>query len=222
VPIEWTADGWFRAKGGDLSRPLAKPKGGKAGPSGFALSDDFSGNRFGVQWAFHDPKPDEMRRVHYEKPASGPALVLAGKGTSPADSSPVTCSVGERSYECEVTIELQGAGEGGLLLFYNEKAFVGLGLSGEGIRTYEYAQEQSWMKRPWQGRSIRIRLSNERNIVTFRYSNDDGRTWQLHGLRMEVSGIHHNVFGGFLSLKVGLYSAGAGAARFSRFSYRAL
>ncbi|MFX8680974.1 family 43 glycosylhydrolase, partial [Acinetobacter baumannii] len=26
-PIEWTADGWFRAVGGDLSRPLPKPAG---------------------------------------------------------------------------------------------------------------------------------------------------------------------------------------------------
>ena len=38
----------------------------------------------------------------------------------------------------------------------------------------------------------------------------------------EVSGIHHNVFGGFLSLKVGIYSTGAGAVKFSDFSYRAI
>ncbi|KAI1690923.1 hypothetical protein DdX_22227 [Ditylenchus destructor] len=32
-----------RMKGGDMSRPIAKPKGGeKAGPHGMALSDDFS------------------------------------------------------------------------------------------------------------------------------------------------------------------------------------
>ncbi|WP_255783775.1 hypothetical protein [Marilutibacter chinensis] len=39
---------------------------------------------------------------------------------------------------------------------------------------------------------------------------------------MEVAGIHHNVFGGFLSLRLALYSAGEGAARFSDFRYRAL
>ena len=39
---------------------------------------------------------------------------------------------------------------------------------------------------------------------------------------MEVSGIHHNVFGGFLSLKIGIYSAGDGSIRVSRFTYRAL
>jgi xylan 1,4-beta-xylosidase len=217
-PIEWTADGWFRAKGGDLSKPLPKPKGGVAGPSGFALSDDFSKNRFGVQWAFHDPKPDEMKRVRY----GGNALALLGKGSSPADCSPLTCGVGDRSYEVEVTLDLADGGEGGLLLFYNEKAFVGIGLGSDGIRTFQSAQEQGWMRQPWQGSRIRIRMTNERHIVTFRYSSDEGKTWRLHGLRMEVSGIHQNVFGGFLSLKVGLYSAGAGTARFSRFSYKAL
>jgi beta-xylosidase len=40
-PVEWTADGWFRMTGGDLSRPIAKPKGGVAVPHGLALSDDF-------------------------------------------------------------------------------------------------------------------------------------------------------------------------------------
>ncbi len=39
---------------------------------------------------------------------------------------------------------------------------------------------------------------------------------------MEVSGIHHNVFGGFLSLKVGVYCAGTGAVTLAEFRYRAL
>jgi xylan 1,4-beta-xylosidase len=58
--------------------------------------------------------------------------------------------------------------------------------------------------------------------VTFRYSFDGGKTWILHGTRMEVSGIHHNVFGGFLSLKVGVYAAGKGTVRLRDFRYRAL
>jgi xylan 1,4-beta-xylosidase len=37
-----------------------------------------------------------------------------------------------------------------------------------------------------------------------------------------VSGIHHNVFGGFLSLKVGVYAAGGGTVRLRDFRYRAL
>jgi xylan 1,4-beta-xylosidase len=39
---------------------------------------------------------------------------------------------------------------------------------------------------------------------------------------MEVSGMNHNVFGGFLSLRVGICAMGAGRIRLSRFSYRAI
>jgi xylan 1,4-beta-xylosidase len=217
-PMEWTADGWFRALGGDLSKPLAKPKGGKAGPAGRALSDDFKRNRFGAQWTFHDPAADEMQRVRY----TGPGLAIAGRGASPADSRPLTCGVGDRSYEVELALELNGPAEGGLLLFYNHKAFVGLGFTPELVKTFEYAEEQPWMRAKIAAKTVRVRMTNDEHIVTFRYSLDDGKTWALHGLRMEVSGIHHNVFGGFLSLKVGIYSAGSGSVVLRDFKYRAL
>lgn len=41
-PVEWTPDGWFRMTGGDLSRPLPKPRGGQALPHGMPLSDAFT------------------------------------------------------------------------------------------------------------------------------------------------------------------------------------
>jgi xylan 1,4-beta-xylosidase len=217
-PMEWTADGWFRAKGGDLSKPLPKPRGGQAGPSGFALSDDFSHDRFGVQWAFHDPAPDEMTRVRF---ANG-GLEIKGKGTSPADSAPLTCGVGDRSYEAEITLDLVGPAEGGLLLFYNQKAFAGVGFTPGFVKNYQYAEEQTWARRPQAIASARVRLTNVDNVITFHYSFDGGKTWTLHGTRMEVSGIHHNVFGGFLSLKLGVYAAGAGTVRLRDFRYRAL
>jgi xylan 1,4-beta-xylosidase len=217
-PMEWTADGWFRAKGGDLSKALPKPRGGKAGPSGFALSDDFTRDRFGVQWAFHDPAPDEMTRVRF----AGGGLEIKGKGTSPADGAPLTCGVGDRSYEAEITLDLVGAAEGGLLLFYNPKAFVGLGFTPATVKTWQYAEEQTWARRPQAISSVRVRLTNVDNVITFHYSFDGGKTWTLHGTRMEVSGIHHNVFGGFLSLKVGVYAAGKGTVRLRDFRYRAL
>jgi hypothetical protein len=39
---------------------------------------------------------------------------------------------------------------------------------------------------------------------------------------MEVSGYHHNVRGGFLMLRPGLYAGGQGEARFRNFTFRAL
>lgn len=217
-PIEWTEDGWFEAKGGDLSKPMPKPAKGRPGSAGFALSDDFSSDRFGVQWSFHDPRPHEMQRAS----RGDRTLRLAGAGTSPADSSPLTCIVGDRSYQAEVTLELVGAGEGGLLLFYNHKAFVGIGFTPDELRVFQYAEEQAWARQKSAGRRVRIRMSNDRNVVTFHHSRDEGRTWTRLDTRMEVSGLHHNVFGGFLSLRIGIYSAGDGAVLLSDFAYRAL
>jgi xylan 1,4-beta-xylosidase len=216
-PIEWTADGWFKAKGGDLSKPLLKPQGGKGGSSGLALSDDFSASALGLQWSLHDPRPEDMARV---RPATGGVRLLA-KGRSPADSSPLTCLPGDRAYVVEVTLELEGHAEGGLLLFYNPKAFVGIGFTPEAMKTFEYADELSWMRASMPTRKVRIRLTNDNNVVTYHYSHDDGKTWVQHGLRMEVSGIHHNVFGDFLSLRIGIYSANEGSVVVRDFQYRA-
>ena len=85
-PIEWTADGWFKAKGTDLSKPMAKPRGGKDVGSGYALSDDFSADRFGMQWSFYKPGVDEATRASL----LNSVLTLTGKGDSPLNCSPLT------------------------------------------------------------------------------------------------------------------------------------
>ena len=216
-PIEWTADGWFKAKGGDLSAPLAMPKKGTAGPAGFAKSDDFTKDKFGVQWSFFNPGPDEMKRVRFEQGS----VTIAGKGSSPADCSPLAFIVGDRGYEATVTLEISGAGHGGLLLHYNQHMFIGVGFSATHMLTYNYAREQSWMREAVKASKVRIRVRNDKHIVTFFYALDDG-AWIQHPWQMETSGMHHNVFGGFLSLQPAVYSAGEGAVRMRDFQYRAL
>ncbi len=89
-------------------------------------------------------------------------------------------------------------------------------------RTYEYASELVWARKPMATRSVRIRLGNDHNVVSFHYSHDEGRSWTRHDTRMEVSGLHHNVFGEFLSLKLGVYAAGNGTVRLRDFRYRAV
>ena len=68
---------------------------------------------------------------------------------------------------------------------------------------------------------LHLKLENRRHIVTMRYSID-GATWTKHPWQFEVSGVHHNVLGDFLSLRPALYACGAGAVRFREFRYRAL
>jgi xylan 1,4-beta-xylosidase len=216
-PIEWTDDGWFHAKGGTLSTPLAKPRGGRPSAAGLALSDDFSTGKFGVQWSFFNPGPKEMERTRYQDAM----LIIRGKGSSARDCSPLTVTVGDRSYEASVVLDIPDGAQAGLVLFYNERCFCGVGFSAQQMFTYNYGEEQSWMRQDVATKVVHIRVTNRLNVVTFHYSHD-GTSWAQHPWQMEVSGFHHNVFGGFLSLKVGIYCAGQGEIVVKRFSYRAI
>ena len=225
-PVEWTADGWVRPLGGDLSRPLRKPV--EIGPRqhGAALSDDFSADRFGVQWAFYDPAPDEMRRIRIR----GGALHVRGKGRTPGDCSPITCICGDQSYRIETEVEVDPGAEAGLLLFYNRRLYAGLGFGDNGLVMHRYGLQRARGAIPGQPasgdagpvRSLRLRLTNQRNILTIHTSADRGATWRKFDVQMEVSGYHHNVAYDFLSLRPALYAAGRGEARFRDFRYEAL
>jgi xylan 1,4-beta-xylosidase len=216
-PVEWTEDGWLRARGGTLNEALQKPRGGRPGPAGIALSDDFSGARLGLQWALYAPDPRDTDRLACD--TSG--LLMQARGTSPADSSPLTCIVGDHDYEATVEFELLGDAIGGLCLFYDPRAFVGVGCDCARQYCYNYAQEHAWMRAPWNSRTVHLRVTNRSHVVTFHHSTD-GVTFTQHPWQMEVSGLHHNVFGGFDALKVALFAAGNGAVRFRHFVYRGL
>ena len=75
-----------------------------------------------------------------------------------------------------------------------------------------------WARQAKATQHVRVRLTNQ----TYAYSHDHGSSWTVHGTRMEVSGLHHNVFGGFLSLRVGLYATGSGGVRFGDVRYKAI
>jgi len=216
-PVRWTNDGWFTAMGGDLSRPTRKPSGGLESTAGFGLSDDFSTDKFGFQWGFFNPQEREMLRVKYKDKA----LLVRGKGETPESSSPLTFIVGDRRYEVEVSISTHESAQGGLLLFYNEKMYCGLGLGVGQMYTYNYGMEQGWMRTALNADKVRFRLTNIDNVVTYYYSVGE-RNWIKHPWQMEVSGMHHNVFGGFTSLKVALFACGNGSCEFRDLKYRGL
>ncbi len=216
-PVEWTADGWFRMAGGDLSAPLAKPRGGAALPHGLALSDDFAQLDLGPKWSFFRPAADESARVR----TAGKALFLAGKGDAPSSGSPLLLTAGDPSYRFECGIEVAPGGIAGLVLFYDDKLYCGLGFDAERFVTHQYGIERARPVNP-HGRRMRMRITNRRHIVAIHTSGDGGRSWQRFDRGMEVSGYHHNTRGGFLMLRPGLYAAGPGESVFRDFRYTAL
>jgi len=226
-PVEWGEDGWPKPLGGDLSAPIRKPIELGPQPHGQPLSDDFTSNRFGLQWAFYDPAPDEMKRVSY----GDRELIVTGKGTEPSNCSPITCISGDQSYRIEMDVTVEDGAEAGLLLFYNRRLYAGLGLGPDGLMMHRYGLPRRRGAVPGQRdpgapatpvRSLRFRLTNRQNILTIHTSRDGGRSWQKFDVQMEVSGYHHNVAYDFLSLRPGFYVAGQGRARFAHFKYEAL
>lgn len=216
-PVEWTADGWFRMKGGDLSQPIRAPRGGARLPHGQPLSDDFRTLELGRRWNFYRPGPEEAARARVEDGA----LLLRASGHAPSDGAPLLLTAGDLAYEFECDIEIAPGGTAGLLLFYDDKLYCGLGFDEHAFVTHQYGIERGRPRNPY-GRRMRMRIANKRHIVAIHTSGDDGRTWHRFDRGMEVSGYHHNVRGGFLMLRPGLYSAGQGAARFRDFRFRAL
>jgi beta-xylosidase len=215
-PIEWTADGWFKAAGADVAKPIPKPAGA-AVPHGLALSDDFTTSKMGVQWSFYGGDAADKDRFRYEPGA----LVLKAKGTTPRDSSPLWFVAGDHAYEVSAEIDIDPGTTAGLLVFYNNRLYAGLGYSAANFVMHRYGTERQTAKPAHVGRTLHLRLTNDRHIVTIHYSAD-GKTWERFGTRMEVSGYHHNVMYDFLSLRPAIYAAGTGEVRFRRFTYRAL
>jgi len=77
---------------------------------------------------------------------SGASHAPQVSGTSPADSAPLVFTIPDRSYQAEGTIDLLDGAEGGLLQFYNHKAFVGIGVTGEVVKTFEYSEDMPLMR----------------------------------------------------------------------------
>lgn len=219
-PIEWTADGWFRAKGGDLSAPLRKAgsaTGDDAIVHGMPHSDAFTDNRLGSLWGLYGSPPADTARIAI----GGGALALTAKGNGPADGVVLTQQVGDRAYEVTVELELVGSTTGGLLLFFDDRLFLGMGIDGDRMTTYRGGKASYWPEPAPASRKMHMRITNQDQIATFYYSLD-GQAWTRHEVRSEVSGYNANTVDNLLSLRPALFACGEGSVVFRNFRYRAL
>ncbi|HWU03837.1 MAG TPA: family 43 glycosylhydrolase [Novosphingobium sp.] len=216
-PLAWGADGWPRALGGDLSMALPMPTGHAGEPGGLARSDDFTTPAFGTRWTFYGAAPGELARAR----VGNGVLELAAKGTGPADCSPLTQTVGDHAYEITVTMEADEGAQGGLLLFYDDRLFLGMGFDGQHMTTWRGGRASFWQEPAPAAPRLHLRIVNDRNIVTFYYSLD-GKAWTRHGIRSEVSGYQANTVDDLSSLRPALYASGSGHVRFMDYRFRAL
>jgi beta-xylosidase len=120
----------------------------------------------------------------------------------------------------EVELTIDGNATGGLVLFYNNKAFSGI-LAGNGnilanINGWQFPTEKNVIKN-----QVFLRLKNTNSTVDMYYSTD-GEKWVKIENSLETSGFHHNAFGGFLGIRIGLCSIGEGTVKFEKFTYKPL
>ncbi|MET0976453.1 MAG: family 43 glycosylhydrolase [Leifsonia sp.] len=216
-PIRWTDDGWPVAAAHEIGDTQPAPAGASPQAGSAAFLDDFGVIRLGERWAFHAPSPGEARRLRTDG-----GLVLAAKGNGPADASPLALVTGDHSYEIEVEVELlTGTVEAGLLLFFNNRLFCGMGIDGEQMASYSGGARTHWREPVGPTRAVRLRIRNDEHIVTSWY-RQPGQDWVRHGVRYETSGYHANTMGDLQSLRPALYASGDGEVRFRDVAYRPL
>lgn len=115
---------------------------------------------------------------------------------------------------------IEGEATGGLVLFYNNNAHSGILADKENIqanlRGWQFPTERKVIQK-----HVFLRLRNINNTVDMYYSMD-GTNWTKIESSLEVSALHHNVLGGFLSLRIGLCAVGEGKVTFKNFTYKAM
>jgi beta-xylosidase len=218
-PIRWREDGWWESEGGDLSAPFPVPVADAPRRAhGMVKSDEFDAEVLGQQWAFFRPGPGEAERVSL----SGGQLHLSARGDYPSNSSPLCFIVGDLAYEVETVIARDPGCRAGLLAFYNDALYAGLAFDDEGLLFHRYGMERRRSGDiPAGTRRLHMRMKMDRHILTFFYRTSESEAWTKMDVQMEVSGYHHNVAYGFLSLRPGIYSAGQGNAHVDHVRYRA-
>ena len=206
-PIEWTADGWYRTK--STATPIKTDSSIK---HGLNLSDDFAGPEPGLQWTFW--KEYAPQSLSFKKQT----LWMDAKGSTPSDARLLLTTAEDKNYETQVEVNVGKGNTAGLLLYYSEKAYFGVVSDGKDFTIYRNA-ENSFTLPNKLGKRFLAKIQNQGNSVRLAVSKD-GKEWTTLVENMDVSQLHHNNYGGFYALSIGLLSSGKGSAGFRQFRYR--
>lgn len=206
LPVEWTADGWFRIpKGVSADKRLRMPPG-RGNRSPLMQGDDFTSDTLGLEWQFW--KGYDPARF---KTGDG-QLLLKGQGSSLRDSPVMTVCATDHSYVVEVEVEVFDDCEAGLLLFYDEGHFLGLRIGPQGLGLQHPGDLKKAVKR------ATLRIANIEQEVDFYYKLP-GEQWTKAIRSEEVSSYEHNILGGYHDLRPALFALGDGHAIFRSFLF---
>ena len=208
-PVEWTSDGWFRTA---RTAPSDLPEGQAV----MELSDDFSTPQLGLQWTYWKEYAPNALSIKDN------TLEMKGKGESPSDGRLLLATATDKCYETQVEITTGKGNQGGLLLYYNEKAYAGIVSDGKTFTVYR-GEKEPLTKPSIFGKTFIAKILNQGNRLTISASKN-GKGWTtiqtVLAENLDVSSLNHNVYKGFHALRPALYSGGKGKAFFRNFLYR--
>jgi len=202
-PVRWTPDGWIEQAPNAPRLPISVQQ--------MPLSDDFAGPDLGLQWiTWRDYNPVDITLKDH-------SLWLRGKGTTPADARLLLTTATDRAYSIQAEVTVSPGSSGGLVLFYNEKAFVGIVADGRGFTVHEDAQH-STRHDNFSGSHWFLKIVNDGKSCAL-LSRRDGQSWETVRSGIDASQMHHNRLKGFFALRPGLVAIGTGEVRFDHFQY---
>jgi len=210
-PIEWTSDGWPSAPlGARRADPMPAPMGIPQRPM-IELSDDFKTSALKATWgAWKEPDMDRYR------PSDG-ALTVRAKGTSYAESSPLTIRARDESYFVQVGVSISDQTLASLGLEYNPNTALYIQLENGHVNVHGPKEKLAGLD--WQPSKAWFKLINRKNHVEVLVS-EDGEKWQTIVADFDASGFNQNSQrGGFQAARPALSAAGSGSARFVDFRY---
>lgn len=209
LPIQWTADGWYKVRD-DVSAGSPIAKSHLEPEPAAEIVPAFSGTTLDLQWQFW--KGYDLNRVRL---ADG-SLTLAANGDNIQTTSPLTRAAMHPNYMVEVEIEIAQGCEAGLILFYDSSDICGLRLTSD-----PNAKSRSKTFLVHGGRAT-LRIVNTDQVTDFYYRLQDGAAtakWVHVRESLDVTNYQQNAIGGFLDLRPALYACGSGSATFRNWRY---
>ncbi len=208
LPVEWTADKWFRVPIGiSAAQNLAMPPG-KHTHTQLPDGDNFTSPTLGLHWQFWKGyDPDRFKTGDGQ-------LLLKGCGSSFSDSPVMTVCAIDHSYVVEVELEVADNCEAGLLLFYDEHHSMGLRIGPQGLGANRAGDLNKAVNR------ATLRIANVEQEVDFYYKLQ-GEQWTKVTRSIDASCYNENILGGYHDLRPALFALGEGHAIFRSFRYLA-
>ena len=205
-PVEWREDGWFQIRRDKHVEGFVQYHYNTA-----PESDMFTMPDLHLQWRFSGI--DHMDAIHLNNGT------LSFKTNQ---DKPVLMHVlnDVPSYKVTALISIEGNVEVGLYTYYNEQALAGVAIQDGTSIFVDRHKRIPGIELPDKNRFY-LRLRQDRYDLAA-FVSTDGSQWTMCTSAAEVSGFHHNVFGGFYSLRIAIRGIGDGVVHVEEFHYSAL